>query len=206
MHQLKQMKERLVHCVENQMGDIYNADAKELGEAVDMIKDLAEAMYYCSIVEAMEKSEKENGNGEHAVHHYYEPMTYNVDRGNGKMYYPTDYNRMYYPEYNANTMFYPYMYYGEKGRDGARQTPGESRNYTEQPVHMRDYREGRSGEYRRMYMESKEMHKDKAVKMQELEKYMHELSNDMTEMIHEATPEEKQIMKNKLTTLAGKIV
>jgi hypothetical protein len=55
-------------------------------------------------------------------------------------------------------------------------------------------------------MESQEMHKDKAIKMQELEKYMHELSNDMTEMITGASPEEKQIMKNKLTTLAGKIV
>jgi hypothetical protein len=161
-----------------------------------MIKDLSEAIYYCSIVKAMEESEKEGKGRE--VHHYYEPMTYN-DRSNG---------RMYYPEYNANTMFYPYMYYteGNRGNDGARQSMGERRNYTETPVHMRDYREGRSGEYRRMYMESQEMHKDKAVKMQELEKYMHELSNDMTEMITDASPEEKQIMKNKLTTLAGKIV
>ena len=196
MKQLEQMKETLVSCVQNQIGDLYHADSKELGEAVDMIKDLSEAIYYCSIVKAMEESEKEGKGRE--VHHYYEPMNYN-DRSNGKM---------YYPEYNANTMFYPYMYYTEGGRsnDGARQSMGERRNYTETPVHMRDYREGKSGEYRRMYMESKEMHKDKAVKMQELEKYMHELSNDMTEMITEASPEEKQIMKNKLTTLAGKIV
>jgi hypothetical protein len=36
------------------------ANAKELGEVVDMIKDLEEAMYYCSIIKAMEKSEEEN--------------------------------------------------------------------------------------------------------------------------------------------------
>ena len=181
MKQLEQMKETLISCVQNQMGDLYHADSKELGEVVDMIKDLSEAMYYCSIVKAMEESEKEGKGRE--VHHYYEPMNYN-DRSSGNMYYTE----------------------GGRGNDGARQSMGERRNYTETPVHMKDYREGRSGEYRRMYMESKEMHKDKAVKMQELEKYMHELSNDMTEMITEASPEEKQIMKNKLTTLAGKIV
>lgn len=196
MHQLEQMKERLMHCVEGQLGDLYSADSKELGEAIDMIKDLSEAIYYCSIVEAMKETQGKEKYGEHEVHHYYEPMTYN-DRSNG---------RMYYPEYNANTMFYPYMYYSEGGRSSRNYDGNGTRNYTETPMHMRDYREGRSGEYRRMYMESKEMHKDKAVKMQELEKYMHELSNDMTEMITEASPEEKQIMKNKLTTLAGKIV
>lgn len=195
MKQLEHMKETLIRSIENQIGDLYHADAKELGEAIDMIKDLSEAIYYCSIVKAMDESEKENKGREP---HYYEPMHYS-DRTNG---------RMYYPEYNANTMFYPYMYYTEGGRgnDGARQSMGERRNYTETPIHMKDYREGRSGEYRRMYMESQEMHKDTAIKMQELEKYMHELSNDMTEMITGASPEEKQIMKNKLTTLAGKIV
>lgn len=195
MKQLEHMKETLIRSIENQIGDLYHADSKELGEAIDMIKDLSEAIYYCSIVKAMDESEKENKGREP---HYYEPM-HSSDRSNG---------RMYYPEYNANTMFYPYMYYTEGGRgnDSARQSMGERRNYTETPIHMKDYREGRSGEYRRMYMESQEMHKDKAIKMQELEKYMHELSNDMTEMITEASPEEKQIMKNKLTTLAGKIV
>ena len=101
-------------------------------------------------------------------------------------------------------MYYPMEY--AQGGNGSSSSSGRTRNYSEHPVQIRDYREGRSGEYRKMYMESKEMHKDKTVKMQELEKYMHELSNDMTEMISEVSPEEKQIMKNKLTTLAGKIV
>ena len=29
-----------------------------MGEAIDMIKDLSEAIYYCTITEAMEKSDK----------------------------------------------------------------------------------------------------------------------------------------------------
>ena len=41
--------------------------------------------------------------------------------------------------------------------------------------------------------------------MKELEHYMKELSQDVTEMINDASPEEKQILKQKITELAGKI-
>ena len=58
---------------------------------------------------------------------------------------------------------------------------------------------------RRSYMESKEMHKGKEVEMQELEKYMQELSTDITDMIKEASPEEKQMLQQKLTLLASKV-
>jgi hypothetical protein len=47
------MKENLISCIESQMCNIYEADAEELGEAVDMLKDLEEAIYYCTITEAM---------------------------------------------------------------------------------------------------------------------------------------------------------
>ena len=52
------MKESLVSCVENQLTHLESVDTKELGEAIDMIKDLEEAIYYCTITEAM----GENGN------------------------------------------------------------------------------------------------------------------------------------------------
>ena len=67
---------------------------------------------------------------------------------------------------------------------------------------MRDSREGQSPRARRMYMESKEMHQDSAKQMQNLEKYMHELTDDITDMIKDSTPEEKQVLKSKLNTLA----
>lgn len=75
---------------------------------------------------------------------------------------------------------------------------------------MRDSREGRSGQSRRTYMETKEMHRsntpeDKQQKMKELEKYMGELSGDITEMISDASNEEKTMLKSKLQTLAQKI-
>lgn len=121
-----------------------------------MIKDLSEAIYYCTITKAMGESEKEEHNNKH-----YPPMDYNryypveyrdMDRGNGRMYYPMG-------DYNS--------------------------------LEIRDPKEGRSPLTRRNYMENKALHKDKTMQMQELDKYMQELSHDITEMIEGASPEEK---------------
>jgi len=46
------------------------------------------------------------------------------------------------------------------------------------------------------------MHSDKTVKMRDLENYMAELSYDITEMIEGASPEEKQLLQQKISTLA----
>ena len=54
-------------------------------------------------------------------------------------------------------------------------------------------------------MESKEMHKGTPQQMKELEKYIQELSQDVIEMIKDATPEEKVMLQQKLSTLATKI-
>jgi cytosine/adenosine deaminase-related metal-dependent hydrolase len=57
LYRLKTIKEHLVQQVENQMSNLECVDAHELGEVIDMIKDLNEAMYYHSVVEAMEHKE-----------------------------------------------------------------------------------------------------------------------------------------------------
>ena len=59
-------------------------------------------------------------------------------------------------------------------------------------------------------MESKEIHKantpqDKDAKMKELEHYLNELGEDVKEMIIDATPEEKQMLRTKLSTLVQKM-
>ena len=69
---------------------------------------------------------------------------------------------------------------------------------------VQDYREGKSPMRRKMYMEAKEMHKGKEVQMKELEHYMKELSQDVTEMINDASPEEKAMLKNKMQILMQK--
>jgi hypothetical protein len=57
MEKLKHMKEVLTDAVYSELKDIKKADTKELGEVIDMVKDLEEAIYYCTITKAMEAKE-----------------------------------------------------------------------------------------------------------------------------------------------------
>ena len=58
MHKLQHMKDILICAAEQELNDLAHANCKELGEAIDMIKDLEEAIYYCTITEAMGKNDK----------------------------------------------------------------------------------------------------------------------------------------------------
>ena len=233
MEKLKQMKEALVGCVQGQVyGNMDKVNAEELGAAIDMIKDLSEAIYYCTITEAMEEEgEGKEGKGKHGAMYYSRTMPmYHMP-------YPIEmYDPRYRERYNSNAMYaqnsgnsssngsnggsggnnargggsrgyhegmipMDYSMYND-GSMYAMQERGGNRNYTEGM--MRDPKEGRSGERRRMYMEGKGM-KDKSHQMKELENYMQELSMDLTEMIQDASPEEKQMLQQKISTLATKI-
>ena len=165
IERMKYTKEALMNCVQGQLGDLSSVDTKELGEAIDMIKDLSEAIYYCTITESMEESKKEK---EEEMRYY--PASYyrDMDRSYGSMYYSDGNVRNY--------------------SDGNRQSPGESRNY---PIEIRDYREGRSPMTRRNYMERKMHGGGKEAQMLELDKYMQELGSDIAEMMSGASPEEK---------------
>ena len=181
MEQLKTMKHQLTSLVEGEMTHIDRADYQELGGAIDMIKDLSEAIYYCTITEAMEKSDKDK----ESQPRYYTP------------YYPT--SERYYRDIDRDS---GRMYYGGNGGSQGATTYNQDKYY---PTSTRDYREGISPITRKMYMESKEMQHPKEKKMKELEQYMQELGHDLTEMISEASQEEKQILQKKLTELATKL-
>ena len=191
MERLKSIKDNLIAAVQCQ--DISSADAKEMGEVVDMIKDIEEAIYYCTITKAMEEK-------------YPEQSMYYGGRGGGmRRYIPyMDYRPEIYRD-----MDYDRMYYTESGMA---QTPSgrysgsvSQRTKMEAPVRIYDSREGRSGMTRRNYMEGKEMHHNQDAQMQELKKYMQELSEDITEMIQDASPDEKLLLKQKLTSLTQKL-
>lgn len=188
VEQLKTMKEQLMGCVQGQLGNLDKVDAKQLGEAVDMIKDLAEAIYYCTITDSMEKSEEVQKMKSSTINYYTVPM-----------------NEMY-PYDNRIDINKRYMYYTEGGNPGA--TPSQSNtqpiHYTE-PSMRRDPREGTSYMRRRMYMEGKEQHRDANSQMKELEAYLQELSSDITDMIRDASVDEKNILRQKMMTLANKI-
>lgn len=192
MEQLKNIKQCLMAQLQNQMGHLDTVDTKELGEVVDMVKDLEEAMYYCSIVKAMEESEEEKK---------YQHMLMKQE--------PMYYSRPgYYPEYERDMdRTGGRMYYPSNGSSN-NSSSGSMRGYSDMemyPTELRDYREGRSPVIRKTYMEGKQTHQTKDAQMKELEKYMQELTQDITEMIQDASPEEKQMLQQKISMLATKI-
>ena len=173
------MIEKLSECAKCEIDKgIENIDPCEMGQVTDMMKDLAEAMYYRTLMKAMEESSADETMEMfdeppywHMTPEMYREMEQDrdMDRHSGKMYYTE-------PTIAA---------------DGG----------------MRDRREGKSGMSRRSYMESKELHKGNTpeAKMHDLEKYMKELSEDMAELISDMTPEERTMTKSKLSTLVSKM-
>lgn len=116
--------------------------------------------------------------------------------------------RMYYSSGNMGGQSSSGMSGGSMGSTGGQSSGGSSggsRGYSESGSQGRDSREGRSGQMRRYYMESKEMGKDKGEKMKNLEEYIKELSSDVSEMISDASPEEKTMLRQKLQMLTQKI-
>lgn len=229
MHKrLEAMKQNLACAIEAQLCNLGEVDCEELGEAIDMLKDLEEALYFCTITEAMngggkygnveieyENGHKKNGhhqNGNDQMYYSY-PMMYNdggrmYSNGNGNgnrsyndgMMYNDGWNGRYYNDgMSYNDGGSSQMYYPQR-RDSRGRFMSD---YTE-PTYERDHREGRSPMNRRMYMEAKGT-KDKATQLRELEKYMQELTSDMVEMIQDSSPEEKQYLEKKISALATKI-
>ena len=212
---------------------IENVNTAEMGKSTDMLKDAAEAEYYARIAKAMEKADSEDEEadkhmlrqlkeqyGEDDGRRYYDNYRYMrtgrfAPKGRGTYMprrgyeTPIEYHmtpemyREHDPEYYRDMdRDMGRMYYTETGM---RENTGNSSR-----TGMRDGREGRSGMSRRSYMQTKEMHPDnsqesKQMKMKELEKYMGELSGDITEMIAGASNEEKTMLKAKLQTLMQKI-
>ena len=185
IEKMKHIQDSILCCVEKQTEDLKNTDTEELGQAIDMIKDLSEAIYHTTITEAMEEVDRAKREGKETEVNYYST-------------YP---RRMLPPDGG-------YMYYTDGGSE--RYMPHDGNNpsyYTEMPMGMWwDPREGRSALRRKMYMEGKEQHKDTASQLRELEAYLQELSSDITEMIQDASPEERAALRQKMTILVSKIV
>lgn len=115
---LESMKECFIAQVEAQMGHLECVDACELGEVIDIIKDLEEAIYYHTITEAMEEPKEQ-----------------------------------------------------------------EIRYYTETPMSIKKIGD----------------------KHHDLESYLQELTSEITALIKDASPEEKQLLHRKIAALATKI-
>lgn len=179
--------EKLTECVECEFDrGIENVDMTEMSAAIDMIKDLAEAEYYRKVSIAMDEyDEYDDGRRGYGVRLRDSKGRYMSRKG-----FETP-MRVYDDDW-ADV---------EHKRDIDR--PYGRMGYVEHD-HMHDGKEGRSGISRKGYMEAKEQGKDKQHKMHELEEYMKDLSEDVTEMIADASPEEKAMLKSKLNMLMQK--
>lgn len=216
MGDLKKIQEQLIAQIQAQMGNLQKVDAKELGEVIDMVKDIAEAEYYCEIKKQMEaekeKEEMPSNNNYYYTERYYPTSEYYRDMDR------TRYGRMYYGDGGGNSMS------SSSGSNTSSNSNGnnsnnntsyysehypfqESSSYTERdyPIQLRDEREGKSPMKRKMYMESKSSNMDSSKSMKELEMYMQDLTSDMMELLEKASPEEKAIVQKKINTLATKI-
>lgn len=187
------VKDKALSLVETQMnGNIQNVDAKELGEVADIAKDMAEIMklcseaeYYFKITEAMDKHSNDE-NMEYieeyipkSKRYYSRPHMCDDDR------YDENYrSRMYYTDPSVNMNM--------RGTTRSNISHGNM--------------DGRAYISRRGYMESKNNGADNATLISEIRKWASDTAEDVMEMIKDASPEEKAVLKQHFNQIASKIV
>ena len=88
MHKrLMAMKQNLASAIEAQLCNLNEVDCEELGQAIDMLKDLEEALYFCTITESMNGEGKSKGNVE-IEYEGHKKNGHSQMNGNDQMYYP----------------------------------------------------------------------------------------------------------------------
>lgn len=204
MHEMIEKLSEAAECEFNK--GIENVDTCEMDKVVDMMKDLSEAMYYRTLTKAMQGSDTEeimdmfDRYGDDGKR-YYDMWRYKSGRfapkGRGTL---RGYEEP--PYYHMNPDMYR-EHDPEYWRDLDR---SEGRLYYTEPITM----ESRYDKAKRGYEESKMTHKEntpehKQAKMRDLEMYLKELSEDVTHLIADATPEERSMVKTKMQTLTQKI-
>jgi hypothetical protein len=203
------MIEKLSECAKCEIDKgIENIDPCEMGQVTDMMKDLAEAMYYRTLMKAMEESSAD------------ETMEMFERFGDGRRFYDNYRyaNGRFAPKGRGTRRGYdepPYFHMTPEMYRGMEHDRDIDRNYgrmyyTEPATSGMNMTESGYDKAKRHYTETKEMHKantaeDKEHKMKSLENYMKELSSDITELLADMTAEERTMLKSKLSTLVSKM-
>lgn len=203
------MIEKLSECAKCEIDKgIENIDPCEMGQVTDMMKDLAEAMYYRTLMKSMEESSAD------------ETMEMFERLGDGRRFYDNYRysNGRFAPKGRGTRRGYdepPYFHMTPEMYRGMEHDRDIDRNYgrmyyTESATSGMNMTESGYDKAKRHYTETKEMHKantaeDKEHKMKSLENYMKELSGDITELLTDMTAEERTMLKSKLSTLVSKM-
>lgn len=187
---------------------IENVDTSEMGQVVDMIKDLNEAEYRAVIVKSMKEADEEQKEydkellralkdeyGEEGGRRYYDHYRYANGRfaPKGKGTYRRGYEEP------------PYMHMYPEAEHMRDMDRDYGKMYYTEPMNESGYDRAK-----RNYTETKEMHKantpeDKEHKMKSLDSYTKELASDITGMVADMSAEEKNLLRTKLSTLVSKI-
>lgn len=190
---IHEMLETLASCAKTEVENgIKEVDTHEMGEVVDMIKDLAEAEYYATITKAM--NESEYGVDYDETGRIDEKRYYNRNRYADGRYAPKGRGRVFYdgdPKYPMTVEDYK-MYSPEYYRDMDRKHG------------IMYYTDTHKDDSRMRYMDSKHT-TDKGEKMRNLEHYIGDVSDDLAEMMEGASPEEKSMLKSKLQVMMQKM-
>lgn len=208
---------QIMECVKTKveaMGidNIEGQHLEELEKWTEIAKNIVCYDKDYNIVEAMKEAENEDNMRaiemyeDYPERRFYDHYRYSDGRfapkGHGT--YQRGYSEPYYhmtPEMYRDMDKYTRerMYFTETGIDGR----GTG-------MHDTKMSESNYDRAKRNYTETKEMHRantpqDKEAKMRELEKYMKELSADITDLMSGMSQEEINMAKSKLTTLVSKM-
>lgn len=207
---------QIMECVKTKveaMGidNIEGQHLEELEKWTEIAKNIVCYDKDYNIVEAMKEAENENNMSaiemyeDYPERRYYDNYRYKTSgrfapKGKGSYMPRRGYEEP--PYYHMNPDMYREHtpeYYRDMDRENGRL-------YFSEPITM----ESRYDKAKRGYEESKMTHKEntpesKQAKMKDLEMYLKELSEDVTQLLSDATPEERSMVKNKMQVLTQKI-
>ena len=204
---MHEMIEKLSEAAECEFSKgIENVDTCEMDKVVDMMKDLSEAMYYRTLTKAMQESDTEeimemfDKYGDDGKR-YYDMWRYKSGRfapkgrGTRRGYEEPPYYHMTPDQYKEHDPEY--------WRDLDRK---DGKMYYTEPITM----ESRYDKAKRMYTETKAKHnsgsvEDKQLTLKEGEKMLNVIIDELMEMVNDATPEMKNMIKTKGMSAMQKI-
>lgn len=202
IERMHEMIEKLSECAKCEFDNgIENVDTAEMSEVTDMLRDLSESMYYRVLTNSMLEADTDE-------------IMDMFDRYGG--------DRRYYDTYRYKTSgrYAPKgkgSYVGRRGYEEPpyyHMTPEMMKEHS--PEYYRDmdkkhgimyyteptHEESRYDRAKRTYTEAKEAHKsgsaeDKQITMREAEKMLNVIFDEVDEMLQDATPEMRSMVKTK---------
>lgn len=218
--EIDDIKEALIKGLDSHLEHgVQSANAQEIGEVADAIKDLADAkekcvkaMYYQQLMEAMSESKYGEDYDEDGPKYYrgrsartgryvHRPFDVPTEMGHKVQMRDMDQGRMYYSGedrgYNEGYSEGQHRGYNEGHNDGYRKGYEEAR--------MMGGNESKYDRTRKGYENAKEKGEEMEKKLQALQAYLGTITDELSDKIMEMSTQEKQLVRNSLQAVQNKI-